>query len=572
MTQNRNSSAMNPRVRVIPANMNMQRRGEGEEEPKVKVAAYARVSTLEEEQQSSYQLQVSYFEEYIERKPDWELYKVYSDEGVTGTNTKYRTGFNQMIKDAKEGKFDYIITKSISRFARNTLDCLTYVRMLKNLDKPVGIIFDKEGINTLDSQSETILVVIASVMEEESRTISANVSWGVQKRFSRGIAHIPTTYFLGYDEDEEGNLIINEEEAKIVRRIYREFLSGKGTPLIAKGLTKDKVKTARGNTKWTSDAIYKLIKNEKFCGHALCQKSVTLDPLTHKRVRNKNHKPQYFIRNNHPPIISEEDWNAAQKELERRSKMRHDPDGKYRRCYSNTAPFSNMLFCGECGVPVHRRRLTSKKNGQSYKFTVWQCRVSAMKMEADYECHTKYIWEEVIERAYNEMLLKMTKEIDQIRMEGEAAIKEVSLSEEENARLEEVEEIIDRISDQITEMSMRESITNDPIYDATLRNLIYETQIYQQEHENLLKNKEESIFMKKNLDILIEYLQGLKDFETFDAKMLRETVERGLIFDDYQMEFIFKCGVKRKAHGWRRGKDPVEPLALDTLEKVDTKL
>jgi ribosome-interacting GTPase 1 len=245
--------------------------------------------------------------------------------------------------------------------------------------------------------------------------------------------------------------------------------------------------------------------------------------------------------------------------------MLHDPDGKYRRCYSNTAPFSNMLFCGECGVPVHRRRLTSKRNGQSYKFTVWQCRVSAMKMEADYECHTKYIWEEVIERAYNEMLLKMTKEIDQIRMEGEAAIKEVSLSEEENARLEEVEEIIDRISDQITEMSMRESITNDPIYDATLRNLIYESQIYQQEHENLLKNKEESIFMKKNLDILIEYLQGMQDFETFDAKMFRETVERGLIYDDYQMEFIFKCGVKRKALGWRRGKDPVEPLNLDTL-------
>src|SRR6056297_221402 len=390
MEGSRNISNMNPRVRVIPANMNNPdyRRNE---ERKIKVAAYARVSTHEEEQQSSYKLQVSYFKEYIEKQEGWELYKVYSDEGVTGTNTKYRTGFNQMIKDAKEGKFDYIITKSISRFARNTLDCLTYVRMLKNLDKPVGIIFDKEGINTLDSQSETILVVIASVMEEESRTISANVSWGVQKRFSRGIPHIPTTYFLGYDEDEEGNLIINEEEAKIVRRIYREFLSGKGTPLIAKGLTKDKVKTARGNTKWTSDSVLKLIKNEKFCGHALCQKSVTLDPLTHKRVRNKNHKPQYFIRNNHPAIISEEDWNYVQKELDRRRKMKHDPDGKYRRTYSGKAPFSNMLYCGECGMPVHRRRITSKRDGKPYKFTVWHCRLAAQKVKADFKCHSKYV-------------------------------------------------------------------------------------------------------------------------------------------------------------------------------------
>ncbi len=558
--RNRNPSMMNPRVRMIPANMNTPIMAEGEEKPKIKVAAYARVSTREEEQQSSYKLQVSYFEEYIEKREDWELYKVYSDEGVTGTNTKYRTGFNEMIKDAKEGKFDYIITKSISRFARNTLDCLSYVRMLKNLDKPVGVIFDKESINSLETQSETILVVIASVMEEESRTISANVSWGVQKRFSRGIPHIPTTYFLGYDEDEEGNLVINEEEAKIIRRIYREFLSGKGTVQIAKGLTKDKVKTARGNTKWTSDSVLKLLRNEKHAGNALCQKSVTLDPLSHKRVRNKNHKPQYFIRNNHPPIISEEDWNAAQKELDRRSKMKHDPDGKYSRTYSGKAPFSNMFYCGECGVPVNRRRLTSRKDGKPYKFTVWQCRLAARNMEADYECHSKYMWEEVIEQAFNQMLLKMTKEIDVIKSEGEAAIADVGLSKEESDRLKELEEIIDRIGEQISEMSMRESVTRDPIYDATLRNLIYESQIYQQEHESLMKSQDESIYMKNSLEKLIKHLESLENFEKFNAKVFKDIVERGIFHENYKIEFIFKCGVTRMAYGWRRGKDPVEPL------------
>jgi site-specific DNA recombinase len=397
-------AVVNPRVRVIPAKVETNSDGGNPEGQKKKIAVYARVSTFEEEQQSSQELQESYFTEMIANNENWELYKVYADHGVTGTNTKNRTAFNEMIEDAKEQKFDLIITKSISRFARNTLDCLTYVRMLKGLNKPVGVIFDRERISSLDSSSEMLLTIIASISEEESKTISANVCWGVTKRFSQGIPHIPTTYFLGYDEDEEGNLIINEKEAKTVRRIYKELLAGKGTVIIAKGLTKDKVKTARGNTKWTSDSVLKLLRNEKYAGHALCQKSVTLDPLTHKRVRNKKHKPQYFIRNHHPPIISEEDWNEAQKELDRRSKMLHDPGGKYRRAYSGRAPFSNMLFCGVCGMPIIRRRITSKNKGEKYYFTAWHCRVASQKIKADFTCSAKYIWEEVLEEAFQHFL------------------------------------------------------------------------------------------------------------------------------------------------------------------------
>lgn len=306
--------------------------------------------------------------------------------------------------------------------------------------------------------------------------------------------------------------------------------------------------------------------NEKFCGYALCQKSVTLDPLSHKRVRNKNHKPQYFIRNHHPPIISEEDWNAAQKELDRRSEMRHDPDGKYGRRFSGRAPFSNMFYCGECGVPVNRRRLTSKKGGHKYIFTVWQCRLAARNMEADFECNSKYIWEEVIEAAYNQMLLKMTKEIEAIKSEGEAAIADVGLLLEESDRLKELEEITDRIGEQISEMSMRESVTRDPIYDATLRNLIYESQIYQQEHESLMKSQDESIYMKNSLDILIEHLERLDDFEKFNAEVFKDIIERGIVHENYQIEFIFKCGISRTAYGWRRGKEPVEPLYVDFPE------
>jgi site-specific DNA recombinase len=564
-------TAVNPRVRVIPAKVETGRDDANPDGEKKKIAVYARVSTMEEEQQSSQELQESYFKEMIAKNENWELYKIYADHGVTGTNTKNRTAFNEMIEDAKEQQFDIIITKSISRFARNTLDCLTYVRMLKGLKKPVGVIFDRERISSLDSSSEMLLTIIASISEEESKTISANVCWGVTKRFSQGIPHIPTTYFLGYDEDEEGNLIINEEEAKTVRRIYKELLAGKGTVVIAKELTRDKVKTARGNTKWTSDSVLKLLRNEKYAGHALCQKSVTLDPLTHKRVRNKKHKPQYFIRNHHPPIISEEDWNEAQKELDRRSKMLHDPGGKYRRAYSGRAPFSNMFFCGTCGMPIIRRRITSNNKEKKYHFTTWHCRVASHKYKADFTCSAKYIWEEVIERAYNEMLLKMSKEIDQIRAEGEEAIEDVDLSADETRRLKELDEIIKRISNRISELSMKESTTYDQIYDATLRNLIYESQIYQQEYEALLKSQEESNYMRKNLETLIKHLQTIEDYETFNANIFKEIVESGIFHEDYEIEFIFKCGIRRKAYGWRRGKNPVEPIESDIEQETGYK-
>jgi len=542
-------AVVNPRVRVIPAKVETGRNDANPDGEKKKIAVYARVSTFEEEQQSSQELQESYFKEMIAKNENWELYKVYADHGVTGTNTKNRTAFNQMIEDAKEGKFDLIITKSISRFARNTLDCLTYVRMLKGLTKPVGILFDREKIFTLDNHSSTLLTVISSLAEEESKSISANVCWGVTKRFSQGIPHIPTTYFLGYDEDEEGNLIINEEEAKTVRRIYKELLSGKGTVVIAKELTRDKVKTARGNTKWTSDSVLKLLRNEKYAGHALCQKSVTLDPLTHKRVRNKKHKPQYFIRNHHPPIIPEEDWNEAQKELDRRSKMLHDPGGKYRSAYSGRAPFSNMLFCGVCGMPIIRRRITSKNKGEKYYFTAWHCRVASQKIKADFTCSAKYIWEEVLEEAFLELLTEMKKEKEQIRIEGEKVIEEVNLTKEENKRLQELEGIIDRVSKQINEMSLRESIMKDPIYDATLRNLIYEAQIFQQEYENLLSNQDESMYLRKQLDQLLEYLDG-----PIEVAAIKDIVESGILHENYEIEFTFKCGVKRTAYGRPRGK------------------
>jgi len=493
-------------------------------------------------------LQVSYFKEYIERRPDWEFYKVYSDEGVTGTNTKYRIGFNQMIEDAKEGLFDYIITKSISRFARNTLDCLTYVRLLKDLEKPVGVYFDRENIDSLDAHSQLLLSIISSIAEEESRTISANVSWAMQKRFSQGIPHIPTTYFLGYDTDDKGNIVINEEEAKVIRRMFRELLDGKGTGLIAKGLTRDKIKTARGNTHWTSNSVLKILRNEKYAGHVLCQKSVTLDPLTHRRVVNNNHKPQYFIRDHHPAIIPEDEWNEVQMELNRRSQRLRDADRKHKSNYSGRAPYSNIMYCGVCGSPMIRRRFTSSRNKEKYYFTGWHCRVSSQKYKADFTCNNKYVWEEVIEESFFLMLDEMKKDLEKVKMDGRKAIEEVSISEEEKERLIELEDTINRISKQINDMSLRGNITQDPVYDATIRNLIYESQIYKEEYEKLKEEEEESIYLENQLNKLLDYLEKPNDVSKF-----RDIIEQGTFNKDYTIEFTLKCGIKRVAPARKGG-------------------
>lgn len=389
--------------------------------------------------------------------------------------------------------------------------------------------------------------VLSSMAQEESRSISENTKWGIQKRFQQGIVHMPTTYFLGYDTDEDGNIVIDEDQAKVVRRIFQEFLNGKGTSLIAKALMADGVLTARGNPTWTSDSVYKILKNEKYMGDCLAQKTVTLDFLTHKRVRNKEHQPQFLVRNNHPAIISEEDWNAVQQELKRRSKMLRDPDGKYSMRYSGTATFSNKLFCGECQRPVIRRRLTSHTKGrEKAHFTAWQCR-SAARLDREFKgCKSKYIWEEDLEKGFMKLLIGLKGKKEKIIDEAQLAIDEYSLTEAEEARLEELKLQLEKIMDRISEMATREPSRNDPIYDATMQHLMYEQEILQMEYEKLNENKQDSIYLQKHLDGLLKYIDELEeDDEDFRDDIFTQTVEKGILYNNHRVEIYFKCGITR---------------------------
>ena len=259
------------------------------------------VSTDSDEQAGSYEVQVEHYTDYISRNKEWELAGIYADDGISGTNTKKREGFNEMIDDCMEGKIDLVITKSISRFARNTLDCLKYVRQLR--DKNIAIIFEKENINTLEASGELLLTIMASLAQQESQSLSQNVKLGLQFRYQNGQVQVNHNHFLGYTKDADGNLVIDEEEAKIVRRIYREYLEGASLRNIAQSLERDKIMTGGKGYRWHQSTIKGILKNEKYIGDALLQKTITTDFIEKTRIKNDGSYPQYYVTGNHEAII-----------------------------------------------------------------------------------------------------------------------------------------------------------------------------------------------------------------------------------------------------------------------------
>lgn len=279
-----------PKVTTIPPRKQRNHAVASQETRRIRVAAYCRVSTDTEEQATSYQAQIAHYEEVIHRNPEWVFAGIYADDGISATSTKHREQFHQMIQDCMDGKIDMLITKSISRFARNTVDCLNYIRQLKAQNIP--IYFEKESINTMDAKGEVLITIMASLAQQESESLSQNVKLGMQYRFQQGKVMVNASCFLGYDKDENGDLVINPEQAETVKRIYREYLEGASCQQIARGLERDGIRTARGNTRWHDSSIRLILENEKYMGDALLQKTYTVDFLKKKRIKNNGEMPQ----------------------------------------------------------------------------------------------------------------------------------------------------------------------------------------------------------------------------------------------------------------------------------------
>ena len=378
-------------VMKIPARVNPQTAVPIDARVKRKVAGYARVSTDHDEQLTSYAAQLDYYTTLIQGHDDWEFAGMYSDEGVTGTSTKKREGFQAMVADALAGKIDLIITKSVSRFARNTVDSLSTIRQLK--EHGTEVYFEKENIWTFDSKGELLITIMSSLAQEESRSISENVTWGHRKRMADGKVSIAYSSFIGYDKGEDGTLVVNQEQAKIVRLIFGEFIAGLSCHAIAEKLTSMGIKTPRGRDRWSQTTVKSILSNEKYKGDALLQKTYTPDYLTKKQVPNHGEVPQYYVENNHEAIIEPEIFDRVQDIIRQRGFC----DG-----YSGITIFSTRIRCGECGSWYGSKVWHST---DKYRRVIWQCNA---KFKEKKHCRTPHLTEEEIKGAFVRVVNKLT--------------------------------------------------------------------------------------------------------------------------------------------------------------------
>ena len=361
----------------------------------LRVAAYCRVSTQMEEQLNSYEVQKNYYTEKINSEPKWKLVGIFADKGITGTSALKRDEFQKMIRMCKRKQIDMIITKSISRFSRNTVDCLNYVRMLRQLD--VDVFFEEQGIHSKDAGAEFYITIYGSIAQSESENISANVRWGIQQRAKEGKVHFAYSRFLGYKEGPDGKPMIDEEQADTVKFIFNEYLLGSSLADIAKSLTAKGIKTPSGKSGWNGSTVRTILSNEKYKGDALLNKTYISDCISKKVKKNNGERPMYYVENNHPAIIDKDTFNRVQEELARRTSKRKvkqvgtkTEQGKYSSKYALT----ELLICGECGTPY--RRCTWTASGE--KKIVWRC-INRLDYGKKYCHHSPTIEESVLQNA-----------------------------------------------------------------------------------------------------------------------------------------------------------------------------
>ena len=472
---------------------------------KRRVAAYARVSTDSDEQFTSFEAQVKYYTNQIEENPGWSMVEVYTDEGITGTNTKKRDGFNRMIADALAGKIDLIITKSISRFARNTVDTLTAVRQLK--DKGVEVFFEKENIYTMDSKGELLITIMSSLAQEESRSISENVAWGKRAKCEEGKVYLPYKQFLGYEKGPDSQPRIVEDQAETVRLIYKLFLDGLMPSGIAKKLTERGIPSPAGKSVWYSGTVESILTNEKYKGDALLQKTFCVNFLTKEMKRNEGELPQYYVEQSHPAIVSPEVFDEVQLELKRRREARY---------VGRSGCFSSKIICGECGSYYGRKVWHST---DKYRTVIWRCQHKYSNGEP---CKTPHVTEDQIKaacvKAFNHLVTDKTGILEDICMLIDTLTDTKGLDREETDELKEMEIIADLIR-KLIEQNTYVAIDPDEYnrrynelmvrYDATKERLM---KIEERRSTRKARKRDLEAFYKllKEKDLILEFDETLR--------------------------------------------------------------
>lgn len=531
-----------PKVRIIPANPQTAENRNPYQQ--LRVAAYCRVSTEQEEQQNSYQVQISYYTDLINRKKEWTLVKIFADEGISGTQAKKRPEFLKMIRMCRQQKIDLIITKSISRFARNTVDCLEYVRQLKNLG--IGVIFEKENLNTLTMTSEFMIALYGSFAQAESESISKNVSWGKQKAYAEGKVSFQYAKLLGYKKGANGKPEIVPEEAETVRMIYDLFLDGLSFTRIKKALENQNLLTATGKKIWSESNIKSILKNEKYVGDALLQKTFTVDCISKKVQKNNGERPMYLMTNHHDPIIDRDTFNRVQQELARRTSKRKISDktiteqGKYSSKYA----LSELLICGHCGTPYRRCTWTSCGRKQ----IVWRC-ISRLEYGKKYCTDSPTIHEEPLQRAIlsavNEYL-DCREEIAKILKANIGSVLECQ-GQQKIINLENRLKELDKARNDIISLITSGGCDEDKM-DSEFAKIYAEEQSVNEQLAELKKKAEISADTQDKIDRAMEMIEHEKfEIEVFDNVIIRKLIDCIKVLSKTEILIIFKGGIEVKA-------------------------
>jgi site-specific DNA recombinase len=513
-------------VTFIPAKHKIGNNVSGDEVTKLRVAAYCRVSTDSDEQETSYDAQVSHYTEYIQQNPQWTLAGIFADDGISGTNTKKRDEFNRMIDECMAGNIDMIITKSISRFARNTLDCLQYIRQLK--DKNIPVYFEKESINTMDAKGEVLITIMASLAQQESQSLSQNVKLGLQYRYQQGKVTVNCNRFLGYTKGNDGKLIIDPEQAEVVKRIYREYLEGSSMDKISAGLEADGILTGAGKEKWHTSTINKILRNEKYMGDALLQKTYTTDFLTKKRIRNNGTVPQYYVEDDHEAIIPKELFMQVQEELVRRRVVHKSPSGR-KRTYSCNHCFAQIIVCGECGELY--RRIHWNNHGR--KSIVWRCISRLEPTDADMNCTNRTVNETVLEevtvKALNQILSSRKVFLKQLQENiARAVVMTDTLSPDGiQARLEELQN------------ELVKAVGNQKNYNALTDEILRLQKMKKDSEVDDHRRTETMNRIKELQDFIGKQETNITEFKETDVRML---IQKITVYED-KFTVEFKSGV-----------------------------
>ena len=522
--------ALAQNVTVIPARRRVGSQRTAAQVQKTRVAVYCRVSTDSEEQETSYEAQVSHYTEFIQSKPEWQMVEVYADDGISGTNTAKRDEFNRMIADCEAGKIDLILTKSISRFSRNTLDCLKYTRKLKALN--IAVFFEKENINTLDSKGEVLLTIMASLAQQESESLSANVRMGIQYRNQQGKVQINHNWFLGYTKDEEGNLVIDPEQAEIVRRIYREYLEGASFLQIKRSLEADGIPNGAGHLKWHESNIQQILTNEKYIGDALLQKTYTSDFLTKKRVKNNGTMPQYYVEGDHEAIIPKDIFLLVQEEMARRRRVHTTENGK-RRCYSCKHCFAQIVFCGECGEYYRRVHW----NNRGCRSIVWRC---CSRLEnTGHACRSRTINETLLEQvvidAINQVLCQKNDFLQKLQVNIATVVRQGDTPS--------LEGIDERLRELQKELVKKANQKDD--YDAIADEIFRLRDMRKQSEVDTVVRDEQ---MKQISDLQDFIKDQPTDITEFDETLVKRLIAKITVFED-RFTVDFKSGITIEIEG-----------------------